>query len=121
VSGGSLDYTCWEMENGGCEKFARYADDIISELSEVLDRLRQGPHTTCSNMEDVALNSAINKVRRAKLFVTEVQEMMLRLAPVAKAAEWKRSGDWGDNNVRHTIAAEVFKSLGVEYPPKESP
>jgi hypothetical protein len=121
VSGGSLDYTCWEMENGGCEKFARYAGQIVAELTEVLDRLSQQPSTPRTNMEAVALNSAINKVRRALDYVLEAEAMMRRLAPIAKAAEWKRSGDWGDDNVIHTVAEEVFKSLGVEYPPKESP
>jgi len=130
VSGGSFDYMSSEMAEGRVEKFVTYVDDMLEELEAVLKALEEGDQTIstrtirpgvgerCAHpspeLAIIAVNSAIQRVRRTKAIVDEVREIVPRLAALAHAVEWCRSGDTGKGNVADACIKDMCDRLGID-------
>jgi len=127
MSGGSFDYLSFKMDSGESDKFVEYADQILAVFDEVAGKLERGEPIVWNGAERVphpnpsvaliAIHSAHAKIRRARDFTREVQEMMRRLAPFAYAAEWYQSGDWGAENVVTKCVDIMNEALGITEKP----
>jgi hypothetical protein len=112
MSGGSYDYTCHEMGEGGVEKFIENVAAMVDDLADLRRRLladqvtmwnkERGHYKPTAEERDRqahALAVGIRRMEIARASVEVTRDEMRRLAPLAKAVEWSRSADWGPDDV----------------------
>lgn len=89
MSGGSFNYLC------RCEP-----EDLVSRLADMNDM--------AAALTDLGFDDAAGEteelVRMIRHFLRQSEARMPHLLPVWKAVEWKRSGDWGAEQLEETIS-----------------
>lgn len=89
-----MEYATFDMDRGDVEKFLRYAYAMEEVLRAALDDL-----PTDARQAEVALSLALRRIEKCRALGEQLSELAKKLAPIAKACEWRVSGDYGDDSV----------------------
>lgn len=91
MSGGSFNYLCWADSDE--IMFDRY-DDLLKMVDALLDCAPSSK----AYIETLELKELIRQIRQ------ELDKRLKRLSPVWHAVEWRRSGDYADDDLEKAIA-----------------
>jgi hypothetical protein len=114
VSGGSYDYLYSKLEAGEVDAFEQWASQLDEDLAETAEKLRAGavevyvpnrqPYPSPA-VAALAVDEARKQCAAMSLEVAVLRAKFARLAGIARACEWSRSGDTGPDDVADACLA----------------
>lgn len=130
MSGGSMGYVHSKMRDGLLDEFSRWRPEMIEEIERAYRDLLEGRvtiHDTESNAYvapspeyrmavDVAVPAVLAQIARAAGMIAQARIAIETISDVAKAAEWRRSGDYGADAVLDECIKWVSERIGSPLP-----
>ena len=130
MSGGSMGYVYSAMESGRIDEFSTWHPEIVEEIERAYRDLLEGrvrinntdtgkvvaPSTQYRMAADVAVPAMLAQIARAATLIAQAQSVLAEISDVAKAAEWRRSGDYGADDVLAECIAWMSKRIGIPLP-----
>jgi hypothetical protein len=116
MSGGSYDYLSGKLRDGELDAFSRWASQLDEDLAETAQKLRLGLVEVYENgrrpypapaVAATAVDEARQECADMAAEVARLREKLQRIADVAHACEWSRSGDTGADHVADACLAFV--------------
>jgi hypothetical protein len=129
VSGGSYNYAYCQMLAGETDEFAQLADRFVGHLRDLEARIEAGKVEAYDRPEGsiyaharppteaekalwlMAVSAARGRFESAQRKLAEVQGLMVELADLAHAIEWRESGDTGDEGTARDCVKWMRKRL----------